>query len=219
MTRPAPTDAHVPTFDPAFRAGLEDLLRWRRDVRHFSPEPLEPGKLERCLQSFALAPSVGLSQPWRIVSVESPAARAAALDNFRQANREALAGYSGAQAELYAGLKLSGMEEAPHQLAIFCDEATARGHGLGARTMPEMRRYSVVAAITQFWLVARAEGVGVGWVSVLDPERLSDDLDVPREWSLVGYLCVGRPRHEAMTPELEERGWETRDDSSEILRR
>lgn len=102
------------------------------------------------------------------------------------------------------------MREAPVQLAIYCDESTLKGRGLGAGTMPEMRRYSVVSAVMQFWLYARAEGIGVGWVSILDPVALSRDLDVPADWKLVGYLCVGYPEEANDTPELERAGWEER---------
>ena len=153
---------------------------------------------------------MGLSEPWRIISVDSDTARAAALDNFRETNARALDGYSGDKAKLYSTLKLTGMQEAPVQLAVFCDTATAKGAGLGALTMPEMRPYSVVAAITQFWLYARAQGLGVGWVSILDPARLRRDLDLPGDWSLVAYLCVGWPEAFSDTPELEQAGWEDR---------
>lgn len=220
---PLPSDRQTPgqppEFDQEFRRTLDDLLRWRRDVRHFQATPVDDALIDRCLDSFALAPSVGLSQPWRIMRVDSPAARADVLDNFKTANAEALAGYSGERARTYAGLKLSGMREAPVQLAIFCDEATRQGRGLGAKSMPEMRRYSVVAAITQFWLVSRAEGLGVGWVSILDPDRLCRDLSVPEGWVLVGYLCVGWPQAQTITPELETVGWQTRQLSHQILRR
>ena len=198
------------TFSKDFQQDLWDLMRWRRDVRRFRADPVDEAVLMRCLDAFALAPSVGLSEPWRVIRVTSDRARAAALDNFRDANARALAGYDGDRAALYAGLKLSGMQEAPVQLAIFCDEATAKGSGLGAGTMPEMRRYSVVAAITQFWLAARALDLGVGWVSILDPARLGRDLDVAEDWRLVAYLCVGHPEEASLTPELEEAGWETR---------
>ena len=199
-----------PEFSQEFQADLDRLLRWRRDVRRFRRDPVERALLDRCLASFNLAPSVGLSEPWRIVHVESAAARAAALANFQQANDQALSGFSGEKARLYAGLKLSGMRDAPVQLAVFCDEATAKGAGLGAATMPEMRRYSVVAAITQFWLVSRAAGLGLGWVSILDPKRLATDLEVPETWRLVAYLCLGWPEREHETPELETAGWERR---------
>jgi len=199
-------------FSPDFQNRLRDLMRWRRDVRRFRLDPVDEDVLATCLDTFSLAPSVGLSEPWRVVRIDSPNARAAVLENFLHANDEALAGYSGEQANLYSTLKLSGMKESPVQLAIFCDESTTKGAGLGAGTMPEMRRYSVVGAITQFWLTARAHGLGVGWVSILDPERLSADLNISKDWVLVGYLCVGWPEKVSETPELEQAGWENRRD-------
>lgn len=198
-------------FSEDFQTGLIELMRWRPDVRRFRPDPVDEAVLRTCLDTFLLAPSVGLSEPWRIIRVDSPEARAAALENFTQSNAQALSGYASERAQLYSRLKLSGMEVAPVQLAIFCDDATGKGAGLGARTMPEMRRYSVVGGITQFWLMARALGLGVGWVSILDPERLARDLDVPDNWSLVSYLCVGWPEGaDSDTPELEREGWEDR---------
>jgi len=140
-----------------------------------------------------MAPSVGLSEPWQVVSVESAAARDATRANFEAANADALAGYDGERAQIYGTLKLSGMRDAPVQLAIYCDEDTDKGARLGAGTMPEMRRYSVVGAVTQFWLAARAQGLGVGWVSILDPQELARSLDIPEDWALVAYLCVGWP--------------------------
>ena len=198
------------TFSEDFRAGLHDLMRWRRDVRHFLTDPVDEALISECLDTFHLAPSVGLSEPWRIIRVASGTARQAALENFKAANAEALAGYSGEQAALYASLKLSGMQNAPEQMAIYCDESTEKGHGLGAGTMPEMRRYSVVGAITLMWLTARTHGLGLGWVSVLDPVRLNRDLEVPEGWSLVAYLCLGWPRENPLTPELETKNWEAR---------
>ncbi len=197
-------------YSDGFRAELRDLMRWRRDVRRFRTDAVEAAVLDRCLAAFSLAPSVGLSEPWRVISVESPTARAAALANFEAANAAALGGYASDKAELYAGLKLAGMREAPVHLALFCDDATAKGSGLGAASMPETRAYSVVGAITLFWLAARAEGLGTGWVSILDPVRLGADLGVPESWRLIGYLCVGWPAAEGEVPELETAGWEAR---------
>lgn len=199
-------------FDQDFRSQLLTLMAWRRDVRRFRTDPVPEAVLTRCLDTFRLAPSVGLSEPWRILRVQSDAARADARDNYKVANAQALAGYDGEQAAAYSQLKLSGMEDAPEHLAIFCDDATPQGHGLGAATMPEMRRYSVVGAITLMWLAARAEGLGMGWVSILDPDRLCRDLNVPADWSLVAYLCVGWPAEASDTPELERAGWEHRRD-------
>ncbi|MFK7940244.1 MAG: 5,6-dimethylbenzimidazole synthase [Roseovarius sp.] len=197
-------------FSSQLRSDLLDLMRWRRDVRHFRTDPVDEAVLQACLNSFLLAPSVGLSEPWRVLRLDSVAVRAAALANFKTANAEALAGYNGEKAALYSQLKLSGMEDAPVQLAIYCDEDTDKGSGLGAGSMPEMRRYSVVAAITQFWLLARSHDLGVGWVSILDPDQLARDLDVPEGWALVAYLCIGFPKADHDTPELERAGWENR---------
>jgi len=198
-------------FSQDFQTELYDLMKWRRDVRHFKPDPVDPDLLRLCLDAFQMAPSVGLSEPWRIVTVNSADARQKSLDNFKAANADALVGYEQGQAELYATLKLTGMRDAPVQLAIFCEEDTPKGSGLGAQTMPEMRRYSVVSAIMSFWLATRAYGLGLGWVSILDPARLRTDLDLPDNWSLVAYLCVGWPKEETDTPELETVGWEMRD--------
>ncbi len=188
-------------------------MRWRRDVRRFRTDPVDETLLQECLDAFLMAPSVGLSEPWRVLRVQSPEARTAALENFNSANADALAGYDGERAATYAKLKLSGMTESPVQLAIYCDEETPKGAGLGAATMPEMRRYSVVGAINLFWLAARARGLGVGWVSILDPLRMNKDLQVPDTWALVAYLCVGWPETTSETPELEQIGWEDRDRS------
>jgi len=197
-------------FSEHFQHRLFDLMRLRRDVRRFRTDPVDEALLMRCLDAFLMAPSVGLSEPWRILRITSAPARTAALDNFRTANADALSGYDGEKAKLYSDLKLSGMRDAPVQLAIYCDEDTPKGAGLGAATMPEMRRYSVVGAITLFWLAARAEGLGVGWVSILDPDQLARDLKAPDNWQLVGYLCVGWPETTGETPELEIAGWEDR---------
>ncbi|WP_271951454.1 5,6-dimethylbenzimidazole synthase [Ruegeria faecimaris] len=201
------------TFTDDFRAQFDLLLRLRRDVRRFRDDAVDEAVLTRCLDAFRLAPSVGLSEPWRVVRVESTAAREAALKNFQAANAQALKGYSGDNARLYSQLKLTGMQEAPVQLAVFCDDSTDKGRGLGAGSMPEMRRYSVVSAVTLFWLALRTEGMGLGWVSILDPERMARDLNVSDSWRLIGYFCVGWPEEHSETPELQQSGWEFRDDN------
>ena len=200
----------MPEFDEAFRARLVELLTWRRDVRRFRADPLPDGLLEHLLEVAALAPSVGLSQPWRFVIVEDAGRRAEVRANFERANAAALAAYEGAEAQSYAHLKLAGLDEAPVHLAVFADPGTAQGHGLGRRTMPEMIEYSAVTAIHTLWLAARAHGIGLGWVSILDPAAVGRSLDVPPEWSLVGYLCLGYPQEADDTPALERAGWERR---------
>ncbi|MEK0083263.1 5,6-dimethylbenzimidazole synthase [Benzoatithermus flavus] len=207
-------------FDAAFRDRLQELLRWRRDVRHFRRDPVDPELIGYLLDLACLAPSVGHSQPWRFVLVDSPAARAAVRANFLACNEAALAAYEGERAELYARLKLAGLDEAPVHLAVFCDHDTRSGLGLGRRTMPEMLPYSVVTAVHTLWLAARAHGLGLGWVSILDPARLRADLDVPPAWQLVAYLCLGYPEAEHDRPELERVGWQQVDPAARaVLRR
>ncbi len=209
-----------PDFDPAFRAQLENLLRWRRDVRRFAPTPLAERDVDELLVLAALAPSVGLSQPWRFVRVDDPGRRARVAENFRAANADALRGYAGERAARYATLKLAGLDEAPVHLAAFVERDPAAGAGLGRQTMPETLAFSVVTAVFTFWLAARSRGIGVGWVSILDPAAVARDLDVPASWSLVAYLCAGYPREEHDDPELERAGWERRaDPSSFVVRR
>jgi len=197
-------------FDEAFRRRLHDLFVWRRDVRRFRRDPLPAGAIERLIETACLSPSVGLSQPWRFVIVEDAARRGAVIENFHACNGEALRGYAGEAADRYAALKLAGLEESPCHVAVFADRATEVGSGLGRRTMPEMAEYSVVAAVCTLWLAARAEGIGLGWVSILDPARIGAILDVPKDWIFIGYLCLGYPQHEDDRPELERAQWERR---------
>ena len=201
----------TPSFDASFRQSLADLLAWRRDVRRFLSDPVDPAVIDELLDLACLAPSVGNSQPWRFVSVESPERRAEIRANFEDCNAKALGGYAGEKAAIYAGLKLSGLAEAPVQLAVFADEATEAGAGLGRQTMPETLRYSAVLAVHTLWLAARAQGLGVGWVSILDPAGVARTLKTPADWSLVAYLCLGHPVEEHVDPELQRFGWQARD--------
>ena len=141
---------------------------------------------------------------------DDPARRRAVLEDFRCCNAEALKSYDDDRSAQYAKLKLAGLEEAPSQLAVFADPATESGHGLGRRTMPEMIEYSVVAAIHTLWLAARAEGIAMGWVSILTPGRVHQALDVPDTWRFLGYFCLGYPQAESSSPELERARWERR---------
>jgi 5,6-dimethylbenzimidazole synthase len=209
----------TPRFDQVFRDGLDALLLWRRDVRRFATALLEPGMVERLVERACLAPSVGYSQPWRFVLVESPQVRSAVRANFLACNREALAEYAGERARRYAELKLAGLDDAPVHLAVFADTGTEAGHGLGQRTMPAMLQYSVVTAVHTLWLVARAWGIGVGWVSILDPIAVRESLDVPLSWDLVAYLCIGYPEAESTTPELARAGWQGADPDARLVHR
>jgi 5,6-dimethylbenzimidazole synthase len=214
-----PNPVPAPIFDVAFRDQLLSLLQWRRDVRHFRPDPIPPAILDNLLATATLGPSVGLSQPCRFAIVEDPARRAAIRASFTGCNAEALASQDDQHAPLYARLKLAGLDTAPCHLAAFAEAAPVQGHGLGRRTMPETTAYSAVMAIHTLWLAARAIGLGLGWVSILDPAAVAAALDVPAEWTFIGYLCLGYPLFHSDTPELEQEGWETRRPGAAFLLR
>jgi len=217
---PGATAAQSLDFDQTFRVRLRELLVWRRDVRRFRRDPLPDGILEALIELACLAPSVGLSQPWRFVIVDDPTARAAMRDNFALCNAQALAAQASDRASLYARLKLAGLEEAPAHFAVFADRSTAQGHGLGRLTMPEMIEYSAVTAVHTIWLAARAQGIGMGWVSILDPPAVASILNVPAEWKFIGYFCLGYPQADDCVPELERSGWEQRRlPASAVIRR
>jgi 5,6-dimethylbenzimidazole synthase len=204
-------------FGEAFRAGLLDLLTWRRDVRRFRRDELPPDTLERLVRLACLAPSVGLSQPWRFVQVASRSRRDAIRAGFERCNAEALRAQAGERAALYARLKLAGLDDAPCQFAVFADRATLQGHGLGRLTMPATIDYSAVMAVHTLWLAARAEGIGLGWVSILDPAHVAAVLEAPATWALIGYFCLGYPVEDDDVPVLEREGWEARSDPASLL--
>ncbi len=207
-----------PEFDAPFAERFEQLLRWRRDVRHFVRDPIPQEDMRALLASATFAPSVGNSQPWRFVRLRSPAIREALVRHVDAQNAKAAARYEDEERlAAYRRLKLHGLREAPEVLAVFCDERPEAGHGLGIATMPEMLRYSCVLAIHTLWLSARTRGIGVGWVSILDPGTVGALLDVPQDWSLVALLCIGYPQEASDTPELERRGWQAREPLSERL--
>ncbi len=220
MTRSSvAADAVPPCFDETFTALLTELFRWRRDVRRFRRDPVHAETIEELVRLATLAPSVGHSQPWRFVSVEDAGRRKAIIGNFNRCNEAALATFDGEEAERYARLKLAGLCEAPVHLAVFCDKAPVAGRGLGRMTMPETLAYSVVGAVQNLALAARARGLGVGWVSILDPSDIATILDVPAEWQFVSYLCIGQPEEEHLDPELERHGWQDRLPQSAVLHR
>jgi 5,6-dimethylbenzimidazole synthase len=211
--------ATPPVFGPEFAAAFRDLVLWRRDVRRFRTDALPSGQVERLIELATHAPSVGNCQPWRFVLVEAPERRRAVRDSFERANRAALDSYDGDMRALYARLKLEGLDAAPIQIAVFADETTDRGAGLGRQSMPETLRYSVVGAVHTLWLAARAEGLGLGWISILEPDVVTKALEVPAGWVLVAYLCLGIPVEEHIVPELELAGWQARADAGDVLLR
>ncbi|WP_421849910.1 5,6-dimethylbenzimidazole synthase [Novosphingobium sp.] len=197
-----------PVFSADFRRDLDLLFAWRRDVRHFQPAPLPVGAMEELLELACHGPSVGNAQPWRFVRVQSSERRetlARAADACKQAAGQAYAAERGA---IYAGLKPHGLREAPEIVAVFCDETAETGHGLGRATMPETLCWSVIAAIQTLWLAARARGIGLGWVSLIEPAAVNTMLSVPPDWRFVALLCLGYPETESLTPELVRHGWQ-----------
>jgi len=198
-------------FSDAERAAVYRVIAARRDVRRgFVNHPLPDELLRRLLAAAHSAPSVGLMQPSRFIVIRDRAIRKAVHSIFEGANAQAAATYEGEQREQYAALKLEGILEAPQNLCILSDMQNERGHKLGRHTIPETAAYSTVCAVQNLWLAARAEGVGVGWVSILDPVRLRTLLHIPDHVLPVAYLCLGYVDRFATDPELELYGWEKR---------
>lgn len=206
----------LPVFGADFAEAFETLLRWRRDVRRFAPHPVAEQDMADLLAQAVLAPSVGNAQPWRFVRVRTPDLRTQLAFHVDEQNAVAARTYAGQSRHAdYLSLKLHGLREAPEVMAVFCDEQAEAGHRLGIATMPEMLRYSCVAAVQTLWLAARIRGMGVGWVSILEPRAVAAILDVPPHWSLIALLCIGYPSETSDRPELEQRGWQAREPLSD----
>jgi 5,6-dimethylbenzimidazole synthase len=197
-----------PVFDQLFIRNFADLVKWRRDVRRFRPDPVPESLFTALINLASFSPSVGYSQPWRFMRIQDASRRSAIRSNFFACNKAALDAYEGERARLYAGLKLAGLDTAPEHLAVFCDMETTVGHALGRRTMPEMREYSAVIACHTLWLASRAHGLGMGWISILDPIEVNKALAVPSAWKFIAYLCMGYPEEQHTDPELRRHGWE-----------
>jgi len=187
---------------------LNDILRWRRDVRHFRTDPVAEPVIDRLRAAMDLAPSVGNSRSWRVLRVKDHGLRAAVQDIFKRCNHEAAAGYDDATKAEYVRLKLAGLRDAPVHLAVFTETAPAEGRGLGRRTMPETMQFSTVMAIHTLWLAARAENIGLGWVSILDPAAIDSLFDVPQSWVFTGYLYLGYAAFADDRPLLHRTGWQ-----------
>ena len=191
--------------------GVYRAIRERRDVRSgFLPEPMNDDLLLKLLQAAHHAPSVGLMQPWRFILIRRIEVRQAVHEIFQRANYAALGSYEPERAEKYAKLKLEGILDAPQNLCVVCDPEATRGHRLGRHSMPETAIYSTVCAVQNLWLAARAEGIGVGWVSILDRRALHEVLHIPEHIVPVAYLCLGYVDRFASEPDLARCGWENR---------
>ncbi|MBK3774428.1 5,6-dimethylbenzimidazole synthase [Azospirillum sp. YIM DDC1] len=198
-------------FAPEERDALYKAIFSRRDVRgQFAPDPVPDAVLTRVLTAAHHAPSVGFMQPWNFIVVQDPAVKAQIHADFSQANEEAAALFTGERKALYSRLKLEGIREAPVNLCITCDRERSGPVVLGRTHIPTMDLYSCVCAVQNLWLAARAEGLGVGWVSILHEDKLREALGIPERIVPVAYLCLGYVSHFHETPELEKAGWRSR---------
>jgi 5,6-dimethylbenzimidazole synthase len=199
-----------PIFDDEFRGSLSELLAWRRDVREFCSDPVPQAVLAKLLEQAARAPSVGNSQPSRFVIIRSAERRRTLIAHVEAEQVAAGADYDANRKAAYGRLKLHGLAHCPVVIAVYCEPDPAEGSGLGRKTMPEALVYSSVCAVHTMWLAARAEGIGLGWVSILEPATVSELLDVPRHWRFIGLLCLGYPKFEDDLPVLHKQGWQAR---------
>ena len=199
------------SFSAEERDALYKAIFSRRDVRgQFRPDPVPDEVLTRVLTAAHHAPSVGFMQPWNFIVVHDPAVKARVHADFAQANEEAKALFEGERQTLYSRLKLEGIREAPVNLCVTCDRERSGPVVLGRTHIPTMDLYSCVCAVQNLWLAARAEGLGVGWVSILHEDRLRAVLGIPERIVPIAYLCLGYVSHFHETPELEKAGWRNR---------
>ena len=189
---------------------LEEVMLHRRDVRgnNFLRDDVPDEIVDKILHAASLAPSVGYSQPWEFVVIRDAAVKRRVSSSFEVENRKAAEAFSDDKKDMYARLKLEGIHEAPVNIAVFYrpEEEPV----LGQNTMPETGEYSVVCAVQNMWLMARALNVGLGWVSILDPQSVKEILNAPAANKLVAYLCVGYVGEFFSTPELERLEWKAR---------
>jgi 5,6-dimethylbenzimidazole synthase len=208
-------------FSEAERAAVYRAIFERRDCRRFLPDPLPDDLIARLLVAAHHAPSVGFMQPWNFLLVRSAAVRRRVRDAFERANAEAAvrfdAGGDPARGALYRSLKLEGILEAPLNLCVTCDRSRHGPVVLGRTAQPEMDLFSTVCAVENLWLAARAEGVGVGWVSIIDPAELRAIFGLPDPVVPVAYLCLGRVPEFPPAPELQRLGWLDRIDLAPLV--
>ena len=208
----------APPFSDEEKRGVYRAIHERRDVRgQFLADPIPAEVLGRILNAAHHAPSVGFMQPWDFIVIEDANVRRAVYDNFERANRGAAAIYEGEKRESYLRMKLAGILDAPINICITCDREREWGRGLGRQTDSATALYSTVCAVQNLWLAARAEGLGVGWVSILDFDDLKALLGIPAGHTPVAYLCVGYVSEFRQRPDLEESGWEQRQHLASLL--
>jgi 5,6-dimethylbenzimidazole synthase len=198
-------------FSDAERAAVYRAIFERRDVRrNFLPAPIPNKVMMRLLTAAHHAGSVGFMQPWDFVVIRNRATKRAVKELFVDANTKATARYAGAKGALYRQLKLEDIEEAPINLCITCSRRRGGANVLGRSTVRATDLYSTCCAVQNLWLAARAEGIGVGWVSILDHEQLKRVIGVPKSVTVLAYLCLGYVSKFEGRPDLEAAGWRSR---------
>jgi len=208
MQESAPVFQDACPISKSDRIGLYKTILARRDVRaEFKPDPIPDHVLSRVLMAAHLAPSVGFMQPWNFVVIRSPQAKRKVHDAFLAANAEAAEMFDAGRRERYRRLKLEGIMEAPVNVCVTCDRDRAGPVVIGRTHIPIMDQYSAVCAVQNLWLAARAEGLGVGWVSILRQSALRGALGIPTTIIPIAYLCVGYVARFRQRPELEDAGW------------
>lgn len=205
-------------FSETERSGLYRSIYERRDVRgQFKPDPIPDDKLARILDAAHHAPSVGFMQPWNFLLIQSQAIKQQMHDLFLEANSEATLQFEDNQRELYSALKLEGILESPINLVVTCDRERAGPVVIGRTHDMAMDLYSSVCAVQNLWLAARAEGIGIGWVSIFDKQQLKAQLNLPSQVTPVAYLCMGYVDFFHTKPELERVGWRQRLPLEELI--
>jgi len=200
------------------RDSFYKVLYGRRDVRsEFLSDPVADECLDRILQAAHHAPSVGLSQPWNFIVLRDQQLKQSIHDLHQQANTEAAKMFTDERQQEYRKIKLAGILEAPINLCITCDRERSGSVVLGKTHQPEMDIYSTVCAVQNLQLAARAENMGVGWVSIMDKKKLKVLLKIPDRIEVVAYLCVGYVSHFYDEPELQVKGWARRDELANLV--
>ncbi|WP_394835062.1 nicotinate-nucleotide--dimethylbenzimidazole phosphoribosyltransferase [Pendulispora rubella] len=197
-------------FDEDARAALYRIMELRRDIRHFRPGDIDDDVLARILGAAELAPSVGFSQPWAFIVLRDPAIRARIRQSFLRCREAEATRFPADRRETYLEFKLEGIEESTLNVCVLADLRPRDEAILGTTVQPESVRASVCCAVQNLWLAARAEGIGIGWVSIVEPSVLREELALPRGVEPIAYLCVGHAEEFRERPLLEENGWRPR---------
>jgi 5,6-dimethylbenzimidazole synthase len=206
------------SFDEVERAAVYKAIMLRRDIRRqFEATPVPKDVLARILSAAHHAGSVGFMQPWDFIVIEDRSIRQRVLDSFIQERDRSAALYESPRRELYLSLKLEGILESALNLCVTCDRTRGGPHVLGRNTILETDLYSTCCAIQNLWLASRAEGIGVGWVSIVDQQQLSTIMELPEHVLPVAYLCMGYVKEFPEKPELETAGWRRRVPLSELV--